>query len=206
MSQDSATAAPLDLRRIIEVLDRHDVEYVLVGGVAARLHGARRLTMDLDLCPSWHEENLGRLADALNDLGATLKGIPASVSLPPVTAAILRTMEVGPWRTPAGDIDVLQGIPADSHWRLVDFDSLIQRAVERDLAGCTVYVAALDDIVASKRISGRPSDVEALPELETLHNPPGDSSTGVTKPPDPGAVTAYSLPPVQPHSNEELER
>jgi hypothetical protein len=46
------------------------------------------------------------------------------------------------------------------------YAALKSRAVERDLGGCTVYVASLDDIVASNRISGRHADVEALPELE----------------------------------------
>jgi hypothetical protein len=59
-------APPLDEERMVEVLDRHEVDYVLVGGLGARLHGATRLTRDFDLCPSWDSDNLGRLADALN--------------------------------------------------------------------------------------------------------------------------------------------
>jgi diphthamide synthase (EF-2-diphthine--ammonia ligase) len=49
MSAGSEDAPALDLQRIIKVLDRHCVEYVVVGGVAARLHGARRMTMDVDV-------------------------------------------------------------------------------------------------------------------------------------------------------------
>lgn len=135
MSAGSEDAPALDLQRIIEVLDRHGVEYVVVGGVAARLHGARRMTMDVDVCPAWQEDNLARLAKALTELEAILKGLPPSVALPPITATMLRTMDVGTWRTTAGDIDVLQGIPADLRWRLSEFDTLKGRAVQRQVGG-----------------------------------------------------------------------
>jgi hypothetical protein len=118
--------------------------------------------------PAWQEDNLARLAKALTELEAILKGLPPSVALPPISAAILRTMDVGTWRTTAGDIDVLQGIPADHRWRLSEFDTLKGRALQRQVGGCTVYVAALDDLVTSKRVAARPPDLEALPELEAL--------------------------------------
>lgn len=48
MTQDGP---PLDVNRIVDVLARHQVEYVLVGGVSTRLHGALRPTDDLDCMP-----------------------------------------------------------------------------------------------------------------------------------------------------------
>jgi hypothetical protein len=56
------SAPPLDLEGIVEMLDRHGVEYVLVGGVGAQLHGATRRTLDFDVCPAWESNNLERLA------------------------------------------------------------------------------------------------------------------------------------------------
>ena len=50
---------PLQIERVIEVLDRHAVQYMLIGGVAALLHGAQRPTLDLDLLPHSDRENLG---------------------------------------------------------------------------------------------------------------------------------------------------
>jgi hypothetical protein len=59
-----------DLRRLIEVLDRHGVEYLLVGGAAATAHGAERPTDDADCVVSRGRENLDRLAAALRELKA----------------------------------------------------------------------------------------------------------------------------------------
>ncbi|MEJ5256194.1 MAG: hypothetical protein WHS89_12690 [Acidimicrobiales bacterium] len=63
----------LDVRRVVEALDRHGVEYLIVGGVATRFHGAERLTKDIDLVPRSDADNLERLAAALRDLGAFLR-------------------------------------------------------------------------------------------------------------------------------------
>lgn len=64
---------PLDIDRVVEVFDRHHVQYLLVGGVAARLHGSERLTEDVDVLPEDGDENLRRLAAALTELGAFLR-------------------------------------------------------------------------------------------------------------------------------------
>jgi hypothetical protein len=67
-----------DLRRLIEVLDRHGVEYLLVGGAAANAHGAERPTEDADCVVRRERANLDRLAGALRELNARLRvGHPA---------------------------------------------------------------------------------------------------------------------------------
>ena len=62
-----------DPGRILAVLDQHNVEYILVGGLGARAHGAVRPTSDIDCVPEGGLVNLGRLADALIELGARLR-------------------------------------------------------------------------------------------------------------------------------------
>ena len=57
-------ANAFDPRRIVEVLNQHRVEYVLVGGYAAQLYGARRPTYDIDIAPATTLENLNRLAES----------------------------------------------------------------------------------------------------------------------------------------------
>ena len=164
----SSTDAPrFDEARIVQVLDRRGVAYVLVGGMGALLHGASRPTMDFDLCAAWDLENLARLVDALRELGAELRVRPG-VQPPAVDAQLLHDSVVTTWRTTAGDVDVLVGIPSSPEAGLNRFEVLRGRAEERIVAGCTVYVAALTDIIASKRVANRPSDREALPELEAL--------------------------------------
>lgn len=163
-------APPLDEEQIIEVLNRHEVEYVLVGGLGARFHGATRRTLDFDVCPSWQRDNLGRLANALRELDAKLRGVPEDIALPAIDAQTLAPMELSAWRTAAGDVDVLLGIPADMRWNLSRFEALRERAQAWEVAGCTVFVAHLDDLIVSKRVTNRPPDLEALPELDALRS------------------------------------
>ena len=104
---------PLESERIIEALDRHGVQYLLVGGLAAMLHGAQRPTLDLDLLPRSDAEHLERLAAALVDLGAFLRvgGLTddEARALPTIIdGPSLRGMEISTWRTDAGDVDVLR--------------------------------------------------------------------------------------------------
>ena len=61
---------PLDIAKLIEVLARHEIDYVVIGGVATQVHGHRRTTMDLDLTPDPDPENLRRLGAALAELEA----------------------------------------------------------------------------------------------------------------------------------------
>lgn len=67
---EERTDRPLDIGDLIEVLARHEVDYVVIGGVATQVHGHRRTTMDLDLTPDPDPENLGRLGAALAELEA----------------------------------------------------------------------------------------------------------------------------------------
>jgi hypothetical protein len=53
-----------DPLRLLRVLDEHDVDFVVIGGVAARLQGAPILTQDVDVTPAIDDENLERLARA----------------------------------------------------------------------------------------------------------------------------------------------
>jgi hypothetical protein len=92
-------APPLDEERIVEILGRHGVEYVLVGGTGARFLGATRRTLDFDLCPASERDNLSRLAAALRELGAKLRGLPDDVVAPTIDAQVLGRMELGTWRT-----------------------------------------------------------------------------------------------------------
>lgn len=158
--------------RIFEVLDRHGVQYLVVGGVGAQLHGATRPTTDFDSLPSTAEENLGRLAEALRELGAFLRvgGLSddESRALPTrLDAVSLSRLEVSTWRTDAGDVDVLTVLRRRDGGR-VDYDELVERATAVQVDGVIANLASLDDIIASKEFADRPKDREALDELRRI--------------------------------------
>ncbi len=103
-------APPLQAAELVQLLGRHGVRYVVVGGLAATVHGATRVTFDIDLVPEWTDDNLARLAGALQEADAELRA-PETVSPIsfPVDARSLRQFEVSTWRTRFGDLDVIIG-------------------------------------------------------------------------------------------------
>ena len=75
---------PLDPEALFCALDRHGVAYVLIGGLAATLHGSALVTNDADITPRRDRDNLDRLAAALRELNARLRTStePDGVSFP----------------------------------------------------------------------------------------------------------------------------
>lgn len=163
---------PLDVNRIVEIFERHRVRYLLVGGVAARLHGATRPTEDVDVLPADDDENLRRLAAALTELGAFLRvgGLSddEARALPvQLDGATLRGMEVSTWRTTAGDLDVLRSL-RDMDGGRRSYVELEQRSIAISTNDVEIRLAGLGDIIDSKRFADREKDHDALPELEAL--------------------------------------
>ena len=158
--------------RALETLDRHGVDYVLVGGLGARAHGATRPTGDIDLVPDGDIENLTRLAEALRELNARLRvgGMTDEEArhLPvQLDAETLRSFGSSTWMTDAGPIDVLRDL-RDRSGGAVAFDVLVDRSADQRIGSVVVHVAALGDIIASKEHADRDKDREALPELRAL--------------------------------------
>lgn len=167
------------LRRgeVLEALNRHGVEFVLVGGQAGQVYGAERRTFDLDICLRWNQTNLDRMGEVLVELDAGLRieGMDEPFPVPHRDAGFLDTMEISTWRSSRGDVDVLRGLPAPG--REVGYEELAARAVTFLVDGQEVKVADLADVIASKETLSRPPDLEALPELRTLRRlrpGPGD--------------------------------
>ncbi len=150
---------------MLVVLDRHHVEYVVVGGFAANVHGAVRPTKDIDVAPATTSQNLTRLADALRELKAGIRVDEMSEGLPfDTSAAALKGMAILNLRCQFGDLDLTfapAGFPAG-------YADLIGRASEYVVDGLTIHVAALEDVITSKATANRPKDQDALPELMRL--------------------------------------
>lgn len=157
------THAAFDPLRTLETLHRHDVRFVLIGGFAGRLLGSPTVTNDLDLCYARDERNLERLAAALRDLGARLRGVDEDVPF----LLDARTLEAGDaftLVTEAGNLDVF-AYPSGSG----GYDALRRTAETMDIDGHPVAVAAIEDLIRMKLAAGRPKDrveVEILSALQ----------------------------------------
>jgi hypothetical protein len=156
--------APLDPECLFRVLAEHEVEYVLVGGLAGVLHGSPAMTNDADIVPSKDDDNLQRLADALRALDARIRVPDPSDGIPfDPHPALLRTMLMLNMTTRCGDLDLTFSPAA-----LDDYDALRAGSIVFELAGVRVHVAALADIIRSKESAGRAKDHATLPILRAL--------------------------------------
>ena len=163
-----------DPGRILVTLERHRVDYVLVGGLGARAHGALRPTSDIDCVPDGSPANLERLAAAMRELGARLRvgGMTDEDSrrLPvQLDATTLRAFGSSTWMTDAGPLDILREL-RDRRGDDVPFATLRKRSIDQDIDGIIVHVAGLDDIIAAKEYADRHKDRDALPELRKLRD------------------------------------
>jgi hypothetical protein len=159
-----ADATPaLDAEAIIEVLNAHGVEYVVIGAFAAQAFGAPLPpTLDIDFTPASSSQNLARLAMALRELGARLRvaGTPDGVPFDPAPQ-LLAHMAMLNLTCRAGDFD-LAFRPSGTG----GYDDLTKRAVAVLIGKTETRVADLADVIRSKRAAGRPKDLKVLPTLE----------------------------------------
>ncbi|HEX6311945.1 MAG TPA: hypothetical protein VF152_09985 [Acidimicrobiia bacterium] len=157
---------PLQPEELFRVLAEHGVDYVLIGGLAASLHGSSALTNDADICPDPDPANLDRLAAALRDIDARVRTDAEPTGLPfAYDAAFLSRMRLVNLTTRFGDFDISFEPAGTAGYR-----DLVVRAVEFDVDGLTIPVAALSDIIRSKETADRPKDRATLPILYALRD------------------------------------
>ena len=157
---------PLQPEELLATLARHGVEYVLIGGLAANLHGSSALTNDADICPDSNPANLERLATALRAMDARIRTDAEPQGLPfACDAEFFGRVRLVNLTTRYGDFDVAFE-PAASE----GYDDLVTRAVTFDVDGVAVRTASLADIIRSKEAANRPKDHATLPILYALQD------------------------------------
>jgi hypothetical protein len=149
---------PLDAERMLKVLARHDVEYVIVGGLAVQTHGHVRTTVDIDICPRPEPRNLARLAEALRELGSVVLN-PGGEGVE-LDAAMLPRATLWQFATRHGALDVLHDAPGAP-----PYEQLRARALEIRLGDLQLAVAGRDDLIGMKRASARRVDLEDIAAL-----------------------------------------
>lgn len=158
------TEGTFDPGPMLEVLNRHHVQYVVIGGYAAQIHGSSRPTTDLDVTPGMDGDNLSRLAAALRDLDAHIRVPGIDEGLPWSTdATALAGLQFANLTTAHGDLDI-SFHPAGTD----GYGDLVRSAATRYVGDVQIQVASLEDIIRSKTAAARPKDERALPELEDL--------------------------------------
>jgi hypothetical protein len=150
----------------LRTLAAHQVEFVVIGGYAAALHGSPVMTYDADICPSAESANLRRLCAALEDLHARLRTAtePDGVAFR-CDENFLARMDMLSLVTDHGALD-LSFRPSGTR----GYDDLIEGASSFDVGGFMVSVAAIKDIIRSKEAAGRQKDQYGLVHLYAMRD------------------------------------
>jgi predicted nucleotidyltransferase len=154
--------AVLKVEDLLKELHRLDVEFVIIGGMAAVAHGSAYLTLDLDLCYSRKKENLEKLAQALASFHPRLRGAPSDLPFR-LDAAALRSGMNFTLTTNLGDLDILGEVSG-----LGGYPEALSFSEELEVYSLRCKVLTLEGLIRSKKAAGRTKDLMLLPELEAL--------------------------------------
>lgn len=159
---DAGGGPLLDAEAILEVLNRHRVDYVVIGAWAAIAHGVPiGATRDIDVTPATVPANLDRLSGALKELGARIRaeGVPGGISFDHDGASLGRSAVLN-LVCDSGELDI-----AFTPSGTAGYDDLVTKSRVVRINGVEARLADLADIVRSKEAAGRPKDIQRLPEL-----------------------------------------
>ncbi len=155
---------PFEAEEIFAGFSRNGVAYVVVGGLAAVLHGSPLATFDVDVCPSRDPGNLERLAKALREMDAKIRTADAPDGLPfACDARFLARVSLLNLVTRFGDLD-LAFTPSGTK----GYAELEPNATRMNVRNLEIPVASLDDVIRSKEAAGRDKDRAVLPVLRRL--------------------------------------
>jgi len=153
-----------DFKALLRTLGEAGLEFIVVGGVAAGIHGAARATFDLDVVYRRSSDNIERLVLALTPYHPYLRGAPPGLPFRWDAATVQRGLNFT-LTTDLGALDLLGEITGGG-----GYDALLPSTEVVHAFGLACRLLNLDQLIAVKRAAGRPKDFEAIAELEIIHN------------------------------------
>ena len=153
---------PTDFQGIIQLLVNSRINFILIGGVAANLHGSARLTYDVDVVYARDGGNVRRLADALQPYSPYLRGAPPGLPFcwdeKTIRLGLNFTLIIS-----LGDVDVLGEVAGGG-----TYEQLLPFSDETSAFGVKFRCVGLERLIQLKRAAGRPKDLESIAELQAL--------------------------------------
>ena len=151
-----------DFAGLIRVLADAEVELILIGGVAAVVHGSARLTRDVDVVYRRTDANIVRMVEAIAPYDPYLRGAPSGLPFRWDVATVSRGLNFT-LTTRLGDLDLLGEVIGGGN-----YDQLVQHSEPVRIFDRDVRCLTLDWLIKIKRAAGRPRDFEAVAELEAI--------------------------------------
>ncbi|MBI5473166.1 MAG: hypothetical protein HY961_12555 [Ignavibacteriae bacterium] len=149
-------------KELLKTLKSESVEFVVIGGVAANIHGVNYPTYDLDICYGRSQKNVERLVKALAPLHPTLRGAPKDLpfqfDVPTLKSGLNFTFD-----TDLGEIDILGEVGGVGF-----YEGVLAHAIDAELLGLRVLVLDIDALTKSKKHAGRKKDEPVILELEAI--------------------------------------
>lgn len=152
-----------NLKSLLKNLLEHEIDFVLIGGFAAVVHGATLVTQDLDICAAITADQIEKLRLALKALNPIHRMNPqAKLSFLEHPKDITGVSNIY-LTTDLGVLDILSETqPAGN------FEEIKKRAIEISLYGFKCRVISIDDLIRVKEVMKRPKDLEAVEELRLV--------------------------------------
>lgn len=152
----------MDFRAAVTTLQKGNVEFIVIGGLAATLHGSARITFDVDVLYRRSDDNIARLSTALAAIDPYLRGAPEGLpfkwDVPTIKAGLNFTLA-----TTIGPLDLLGEVAG-----VGSYEDALPHAQQMSVFGHDTRVIDLEWLIRSKRAAGRTKDLEVLAELELL--------------------------------------
>jgi predicted nucleotidyltransferase len=152
----------MNFRLSLLALAQANVEFVVIGGVAAFAHGSPRLTLDVDVAYRRTPENLERVVAALRPHDPYLRGAPPGLPFKWDAATLKRGLNFT-LTTALGHIDLLGEVAGGGR-----YEDLLPYCSKLQIYGVECRCLNLPRLIQVKRAAGRPKDFEAIAELEAI--------------------------------------
>ena len=151
-----------DFAKILQLLSDHGVEFIIIGGAAAIVHGSSRLTQDLDVVYRRSQENIARLSNALQEQNPYLRGAPPGLPFQWSEATIRLGLNFT-LQTNLGDLNLLGEVTGGGN-----YEDIVDHTFEIEVFGIRCLCLDLETLIHVKRAAGRPKDLETIAELEAI--------------------------------------
>lgn len=142
---------------LLKVLTSSQIDFILIGGFAAVLHGCHYSTRDIDICISSSNEEVESLIKELQEINP--RDLRNNKEKPLITEGVETIQLI----TDLGILDIVFRVPA-----IGTYYDLLKNSEEIEIFGSTCRLISLEDLIKSKKFLGRHRDLVVVEELESI--------------------------------------